>query len=340
MRDPGKRWLVIGLLGIVVGCLPAVARGAEVVIAYSTPSAWANWGAVLSEFTKESGIQAPSDLKTSGTAMAAMIAEKDRPQGDATYFGISFGIEAARRGLVENYKPKNWDRVPGGLKDPGGAWFTIHTGAISFNVNRDALGKVAVPRGWNDLLKPEYKDLVTIQSPITTFTGYVAFLAANVSLGGTVENWDPGMAYFKKLKDNGLRIEKTTSYAKMLKGEIGVHVEFDANGYRARHKDGGNVDVVIPEEGSLYLPYVMVLIKGAPHAENGKKFLDFLLSESAQRLWAEGFVRPVLSNVMTAEQRSKFLPEAAYARVKSVDFVKVADLMSNFHTRWRTEFGD
>ncbi len=340
MRYTRNRWVVVGLLGIVVGCLPAVARGAEVVIAYSTPSAWANWGAVLAEFTKETGIQAPSDLKTSGTAMAALLAEKDKPQGDAVYFGISFGIEAVRRGLVENYKPKNSDRVPAGLKDPNGAWFAIHTGAISFNVNRDALGKGAVPRGWNDLLKPDYKGLATIQSPVTTFTGYVAFMAANVALGGTVENWEPGIAYFKKLKENGLRIEKTTSYAKMLKGEITVHIEFDANGYRARHKDGGNVDVVIPEEGSLYLPYVMVLVKGAPRPENGKKFLDFLLSDKAQRLWAEGFVKPVLPNAMTAEQKAKFLPDAVYARVKTVDFVKMADLMQNFHNRWRTEFGD
>jgi len=340
MKWTWKQSILVGLFGMLVGWLPAVTHGAEVVIAYSTPSAWANWGAVLTQFTKETGIQAPSDLKTSGTAMAALIAEKDRPQADAVYFGISYGIEAARKGLVDNFKPKNWDLIPAGLKDPNGAWFTIHAGAISFNVNRDSLGRVAVPRGWNDLLKPEYKDLVTIQSPITTFTGYVAFMGANLALGGTVDNWNPGIAYFKKLKANGLRVEKTTSYAKLLKGEITIHIEFDANGYRARHKDQGNVDVVIPEEGSIYLPYVMVLVKGAPRVDNGKKFLDFLMSESAQKLWAEGFVRPVNPKVMTAEQRAKFLPDAVYARVKSPDFIRMADVMKSFQDRWQAEIGD
>ena len=135
-------------------------------------------------------------------------------------------------------------------------------------------------------------------------------------------------------------MEKTPSYAKLLKGEIAIHIEFDANGYRAKHQDNGNVDVVIPQEGSLYLPYVMVLVKGAPHAANAKKFHDFLLSEGAQRSWASGFVRPVLPNVMSAEQKAKFLPDSAYAVVKTVDYVKMGEVMKGVQEQWRTEIGD
>ena len=90
------------------------ASGVEkgMVVSYNTPDQWANWGAVLRAFNQQTGITAPSDPKNSGQTMAALEAEAKAPQADTAYFGIVFGIEAARKNLLASYKPNYFDDIP------------------------------------------------------------------------------------------------------------------------------------------------------------------------------------------------------------------------------------
>ena len=61
---------------------------------------------------------------------------------------------------MANYKPARWNEIPAGLKDADGAWFTIHSGTLGLMVNVDALRGKPVPKGWKDLLNPQYRGLV------------------------------------------------------------------------------------------------------------------------------------------------------------------------------------
>ena len=91
---------------------------------------------------------------------------------------------------------------------------------------------------------------------------------------------------------------KQTSYARVLSGEIAILLDFDFNAYRAKYKDNANVAFVIPAEGTVVVPYVMSLVANAPHADNGKKALDFVLSDEGQAIWAHAFLRPVRASAM------------------------------------------
>ena len=64
--------------------------------------------------------------------------------------------------------------------------------------------------------------------------------------------------------------------------------------------------------------------------ENGKKVLDFVLSDEGQKLWAEAYLRPVRANAMSPEAAAKFLPSSEYARAKAVDFGKMAEKQQSF----------
>ena len=74
----------------------------------------------------------------------------------------------------------------------------------------------------------------------------------------------------------------------------------------------------------------MSLVKGAPHEANGKKVLDFVLSDEGQKIWANAFLRPVRASAMTKEAAAKFLPASDYARAKPVDFKKMAEKQQAF----------
>ena len=95
-----------------------------------------------------------------------------------------------------------------------------------------------------------------------------------------------------------------------LSGEIPILFDYDFNAYRAQYTDKAPVQFVIPREGTQQLPYVMGLVARGPNPEQGKKMLDFLLSDEGQRHWANAFLRPVFPAAMSAEVRSRFVADS------------------------------
>ena len=269
--------------------------------------------------------------------LSQLLAEKDNPVADVAYYGVSFGIAAKNEAVVEPYKPTNWEDIPDGLKDPDGNWFTIHSGALGLFVNVEALGDVPVPTSWADLLKPEYKGLVGYLDPSSAFVGYAGAVAVNRAMGGDFDDFGPAIEYFKALGENDPIIPKQTSYARVISGEIPILFDYDFNAYRGKYKDNANVEFVIPQEGTVVVPYVMSLVKGAPHPEKGKKILDFIMSDIGQAVWANAFLRPVRASAMSAEAQSKFLPAAEYERAQPVDYARMAEVQKAFGERYLNE---
>ena len=110
------------------------------VICYNCPPEWADWASVLKALKDDVKLDVPHDNKNSGQTLSQLIAEKAQPVADVAYFGVTFGIKAKAEGVTEAYKPKGFDEIPAGLKDPDGHWFTIHSGTLGLFINKDALG--------------------------------------------------------------------------------------------------------------------------------------------------------------------------------------------------------
>lgn len=331
------RFLPAIFLGILFCFLTLPVLGAETATCYNCPPEWADWASQLKAIKKNLNIDMPHDNKNSGQTLSQLIAEKNNPVADVAYYGVTFGILAKEAGVVAAYKPARWDDIPAGLKDPEGYWFTIHSGTVGLFVNKDALGGRPVPKSWSDLLNPIYKGMVGYLDPTSAAVGYTSSVAINEALGGSLDNFDPAIAFFKKLKENQPIVPKQTSYARVISGEIPILFDYDFNAYRGKYKDKVNVEFVIPAEGTLMAPYVMSLVKNSPKPENGKKALDFILSDEGQAVWANAFLRPVRPTAMSAEVAAKFLPASEYARAKTVDWKKMADAQQKFRDRYLNE---
>ncbi|MCZ8093873.1 MAG: ABC transporter substrate-binding protein [Acidovorax sp.] len=307
---------------------------AQTAICYNCPPEWADWGSQIKAIKAKTGVTVPPDNKNSGQSLAQLVAEKARPVADVTYLGVTFAIQAQKDGVVGSYKPAAWADIPDGLKDPNGQWFTIHSGTLGFMVNVDALKGKPVPKSWADLLKPDYKGLIGYLDPASAFVGYVGAVAVNQARGGTLDNFAPGIDYFKALQKNEPIVPKQTSYARVLSGEIAILLDYDFNAYRAKYKDQANVQFVIPAEGTVVVPYVMSLVANAPHEADGKKVLDFVLSDEGQAIWANAYLRPVRAAAMPKEVQARFLPASEYARAKTVDYQKMATVQKAFSERY------
>lgn len=321
-----RKLLMLGVfmtLGMNVGAASA-ASSDDLVICYNCPPQWADWAGQVKNIKNDLNITVPLDNKNSGQSLAQIITEKNSPVADIVYLGITAAIEATKQDVLGSYKPKNWDEIPDDLKDKDGRWVAIHSGAIGLFVNEAALEGKPVPQSWSDLLKPEYRGLVGYLDPSSAFVGYAGAVAINQAMGGTLDDFTPALDYLKKLKQNKPIVPKQTSYARVLSGEIPILIDFDFNAYRGKYKDEADIQFVIPKEGSVTFPYTISLVKGAPHEENAKKVIDYLLSDKGQAHWANAFLKPVRHVDIPKDIADKFLPDSDYARVKTVDYTKLA----------------
>ncbi|NIG21860.1 extracellular solute-binding protein [Pantoea sp. Al-1710] len=338
MKFHKKMKILAGAIALTAGSLfSMMTQAAETAICYNCPPEWADWGTQLKAIAKDTGITVPQDNKNSGQALAQMVAEKGNPVADVVYYGVSFGIQADSAGVITGYKPQHWDDIPAGMKDPNGKWVALHSGTMGFMVNVDALGCAPVPQSWDDLLKPEYKGMVGYLDPASAFVGYVAAVAVNQAKGGNMQDFTPALNWFKKLQANQPIVPKQTAYARLISGEIPILLDYDFNAYRAKYKDHANVAFVIPKEGTVTVPYVISLVKNAPHEANGKKVIDYVLSDKGQAIWANAFLRPVRTSAMSSEAKKFFLPDSDYARAQTVDYQQMADAQKAFSAKYLSE---
>jgi putative spermidine/putrescine transport system substrate-binding protein len=329
---------MLGLAFVVLAAVPirAPAHAAD-VICYNCPPQWADWASMLKSIKADLGYEVPFDNKNSGQTLSQLLAEKNNPVADIAYFGVNFGMKAKTAGVVEPYKPNGWNEVPAGLKDADGDWTTIHSGTLGLFVNADALGGKTVPACWKDLLKPDYKGMVGYLDPSSAAVGYVGAVAVNIGLGGSDSEFSPAIDFFKQLQKNQPIVPKQTSYARVVSGEIPILFDYDFNAYRAKYTEKGNFAFVIPCEGSVVFPYVASLVKNAPNKDKAKKVLDYLLSDKGQAIWTNAYLRPARPIELPAAVKAKFLPDADYARAKSVDWGKLEAVEKGFTARYLTE---
>ncbi|MEL6863056.1 MAG: ABC transporter substrate-binding protein [Bacteroidota bacterium] len=71
----------------------------------------------------------------------------------------------AEQGLLESYKPKNWDKVFPDYKDPHGRWTGLYGVTFSNYVNTAVIGEDKAPRDAMDYLDPALKGKVILTYP-------------------------------------------------------------------------------------------------------------------------------------------------------------------------------
>lgn len=323
----------------LTGCAaeePSETSGATTVIQYDCIPNYANWGGVTAAYLEKTGVRIPPDMKGSSQAMGALEAERNSPQADCAYYSGAIGYQAAAKGLHQPYRPVGWDAIPDGLKDPEGLWWTVHTAHIALLVNTEALGDKPLPQSFRDLLDPTYRGLVVYDDPRLTGTAFTFVYGVNQALGGG-DDLRAGFDYLKKLDANILKYAKENSMNELLRGEIGIWINADGNGLKARHVDGGPIEVVIPKEGAIVMPLVMGMVAGAPHPEPTKAYLDWLLTPEAQLLFAEAFFRPIIEVELPSDLAAKFPPDSAYANPVVLPLDAMAARADEVKAMWEAE---
>ncbi|WP_374444858.1 extracellular solute-binding protein [Stella sp.] len=306
-----------------------------IVVSFDTGPTWANWAAQFKAFqARYPGIEMVYNDLGSAATVVALDKARNRPQADTAYYFAASALDAVAKGVVADFKPVNFEKLPEPFRHPAGQWFTIHTLNVAFLVNTKLVK--TVPTSWADLLKPDYKNAVVYLDPRSTGQGQVVAFAAAFGNGGDMDNVQPGLEYLGKLSKAGnvLRTVGTTPYAQFLKGEIPIWIGYENDGLKAKHVDGmgDSVAVVMPKEASAAAPYAISLVKGGPNPNAGKLWLNFIMTEKGQGIFAEGFVRPSVPGVALPAGVADKLPPAP--QLKPVDIAKATAKKAEIDAGW------
>jgi putative spermidine/putrescine transport system substrate-binding protein len=315
--------------------LYAAAQKEGMVVSFDTGPEWANWKALFAAFKKRyPEVELTYNDLGSAATVVALDKMRRRPQADTAYYFAASAVDAVAKDVVAPFQPVHFGKLPEVFREKEGRWFTVHTLNIAFLVNKKLVKNT--PTSWADLLKPEYKNTVVYLDPRTAGVGQVVVFAAAYGNGGDVDNVKPGTDFLGKLHAAGnvQRIEGTTPYAKFLKGEIPIWIGYENDGLKAKHVDGMGdaVEVVIPKEASVSAPYGISLVKNGPNPNAGKLWLNFIMSEAGQSLFAQGFVRPSVPGIqLTAEVQAR-MPAAP--QLRPLDVVKASQRKAEVDRLW------
>ena len=249
----------------------------------STDQGWCEIAA--REFTRATGIRVAQAHKATGEAAAQLRAEAANPKTDIWWGGMGDPfIQAAEQGLIEPYRPAYLDDLHGWsvrqyamTQNMVGGFYTS---AMGFGYNTEVLKrkKLAEPRCWADLIRPEYKGEIEISHPATSGTAYTV-IAGLVQQMGEEAAFD----YLKKLHRNVSNYTRSgqAQAPNVAKGEVGIGVSF-IFGFEKWRLQKYPVKTTAPCEGTSYEVGGIALIKGARNSANARRYYDFLMSPAGQ----------------------------------------------------------
>lgn len=203
----------------------------------------------------------------------------------------------SRKGLLEKYKPKGFDKFFDFMKDPDGYWLAVksNTSVIAYNTNY--IKKEEAPKSWKDLLDPKWKGMISMSNPY-----YAGTTAVNIACILDLYGWD----YYRQLDKNKPYIG--TSHGKletlMIAGERVLIAEQNNYSVLPDKYKGQPVEVVYPTEGVTLSPGPAGILKKAPHPNAAKLFMDYICSKEAQEIIAAKYYYPGRADVPAKGQPS------------------------------------
>jgi iron(III) transport system substrate-binding protein len=277
-----------------------VANAQSVVNAIcSTDQAWCDLAA--SEYQKSTGNKVQQTRKPTGEALAQLRAEAANPKTDMWWGGTGDPfLQAAEVGLLEPYRPAymmdlhSWSvRQYAMTQNLVGGFYTSAIG-VGWNTELLKKKKLAEPKCWADLIKPEYKGDIEISHPASSGTAYT-ILAGLVQLLGEEQAFD----YMKKLHKNISNYTRsgTAQAPNVAKGEvaIGISFIFGFDGWRLNNYPVKTVGLC---EGTSYEIGGIAMIKGQRNKEAAKQYYDWLMSPAGQAIGAKANSLQVPANRM------------------------------------------
>jgi iron(III) transport system substrate-binding protein len=221
-----------------------------------------------------------------------------RHLGDVMSGGSDTIEQLAREGVMEAYRsPVEQDGnvlVDPKLSDASTTQFRALVYGITYNTSLVPADKA--PSGWKDLLDPFWKDKLSMQDPEQgTGGGFSLF----------IDLWlhpEFGQAYWNGMgKQNMFRAKGSGPLLQAVaRGEKAATITDHSGNYREVKDGGAPVAFVKAREGVQLTLLPMAIIKGAPHPNAARLWIDWSISEEAQQILSNSGFTPLRKGIKPA----------------------------------------
>ena len=280
------------ILLALAGCGGRDASDRKVVVVYSSQDP--EFAApLLDAYAKASGVEVDSkfDVESSKTVGLAqlLIREAARPRCDLFWNNeILNTLRLREKGLLATWSPPNAADIPDEFRAQDGTWYGFAARARILIVNTQLMPEADRPKSIIDLIDPRWKGKVAIAKPLfgTTATHATCLFAA----------WgdEKARAFFSALKANGVQVLSGNKQVATAVGSgqavFGLTDTDDAIGEVDAARP---VAIVYPDRqpdqlGTLFIPNVLAILKGAPHPKEAEALGNTLLGPEAEAQLARG----------------------------------------------------
>lgn len=296
---------------------------------------------VFKDFEKKTGIKVEYVEGGSGEMVQRAVREKTNTQADVLVTLPPFIQQADAKGLLQAYEPAGSDQVESADKASDAKWTSVVNNYFGFIHNTKELK--TPPATWEELLDGKYKEKIQYSTPGVAGDGTAVLIKAMHDFGGQ----EPAMAYLKKLQANNVGPSASTGKLapKVDKGEL-LAANGDVQMNHAQSKDMPNLGIWFPAKAggkptTFALPYAAGLVTKAPHSANGKKLLDFMLAEQAQKdVSAVGGGFPARKDIEATDANAVALTKLMDGvEVFEPDWSDIAANLDSYVDAWKTATG-
>ena len=297
------------LLASVFSCA-AFADG-ETLVIYSARNERLN-NIVIPAFEAKTGIKVEMITGSSGEVLQRVKAEVE--SGNVTvdiHWAADETMLAANRDLFEVYVSSENDALRPAFRNDGTNCFNnAYAEPNVMIVNTDLLAQLGVDvTSYADLLQPELKGKIISADPANSSSAFQCLIGMLYGMGDgdpmSDKAWDFIDEFLVNL-DGKIASSSSQVYNGVANGEYAVGLSYEDPCVELEATGEHPVKVVYATEGVIFPGESVQIIKGAPHMEAAKKFVDFVLSEESQNaVAAELNLRPLRMGVPT---NAKMIP--------------------------------
>ena len=215
--------------------------------------------------------------------------ETANPQADVWFGGpATILARGAEKELLEPYRPAWADAIAVDSQGPGDVYFGLYRTPPVIVYNADAISAEEAPRDWDEILEERFAGQVLIRDPLASGTMRTIFgfiLARSVAETGDAE---AGFDWLRRLDAQTKEYVHNPAllHQKMIRqeGRVTVWTMTDILFQQVR---GAPLAYNFPASGSPVIDDSIALVRGAPHPEAAKAFIEWVGSHDTQILTME-----------------------------------------------------
>lgn len=231
---------------------------------------------LVKEFEERTGIWVQVEYGGTLGLLERIASESENPRCDLIFGG---GLESldSYKSRFSPYKSDLAKDLPPEYIEEDGLWtpFSIPPVVLIYNPK---LIRTNPPTGWNSLLDPAWKGKIAFAEPETSGSSYTALATMLQILPG--EDEQLLKTFYNNLEGNTIS-RSSMVVEEVLSGSCYIGITLEENALRSI-KNGYDIAMVYPEEGTSAIPDGMAVISGCAHEDNARRFIDFALSRDVQ----------------------------------------------------------